>query len=282
MNWTPGGCTNRRIISKPVNLFGLGRCLSLAAVGLALISCGGGGSGPDLVLTETPETLLAALPAQTTQALVWSRSVTLPSGVDAGKAMGTLFSLDDANGVPPAAAGLLHGVQSGVSLPNRQVSFFLGHNDDAASSFSHAPAGMPKPFGPGDLFYLSVYRSTLVAFRYHRPSQVRAWQPDTRSWVDFNDPALPHDTTYPVRNVQTVANHLLVTYDRRVLWGGRPLNLISPVFTDARLFYLSGYADGHSRLAVVRRDESGQVTAGLIDCEWTPPGQGIQPGRQAT
>ena len=279
MNWTPGGCTNRRIISKPVELFGLARCLSAAAVGLALISCGGG-SGLDLVTTDTPESLLAALPSQTTQALVWSRSVTVPNGVDDGKAMGTLFSLDDANGVPLAAAGLLHGVQSGVSLPNRQVSFFLGHNDDAASSFSQASAGMPKPFGSADLFYLSVYRSTLLAFRYHQPGPVRAWQPDTRSWVDFNDPAIPYDPVYPVRNVQTVANHLLVTYDRRVLWGGRPLNLTSPVFTDARLFYLSDYADGHLRLAVVRKDYRGPsttiVAAGLIDCKWMPPSRELE------
>lgn len=252
----------------------------MAALGLALISCGGGGNeGPDLVLTQTPETLLSALPLQSTQALVWSRTVSVPGGADDGKSMGTLFSLNDANGAPLAAAGLLHGVQSGVSLPNRQVSFFLGHNDDLASSFSQSQAGLPKPFGPQDLFYLSVYRTTLLAFRYHQPGQVRAWDADTRRWVDFNDPAIPSDPVFPVRNVQTVANHLLVTYDHRLLWGGRPLNLLSPAFTDSRLFYLSDYADGHLRLAVVRESwvgpAAGVAYAGLIDCEWAPPSRDL-------
>ena len=280
MSLTQEGCTGKQTIATLGQPVAVGWRLGLMAVVLALTSCGGGeDAGPDLIVTQTPQALLSALPAQSTQALLWSRTVTVPNGTDLGAAMGTLFSLDDANGVPLAAAGLLHGVQSGVSLPNRQVSFFLGHNDDVASSFSQSQAGMPKPYGPADLFYMTAYRDTLLAFRYHRPGQVRAWQANTRTWVDFNDPAIPHDSVYPVRNVQTVANHLLVTYDQRVLWGGRPLNLRSPVFADARLFYLSGYANGRLRLAVVRKDSSDPaapvVSAGLIDCEWTPPSRDV-------
>jgi hypothetical protein len=247
------------------------RLLHPACMGALLLAVAGCGSGDETARVETAEDVLASFPLAPEGTPRWSYQATLDLGDDDGRPLGTLFQLNNAQGQLLAAAGFVHGMQTTASNDGRALNFFVGANSDPASRFS--PVSMPtaatQPFGAGDLFLMSTFRGKLLAYRYHQPGGIRVWDEPTQTWSDYRHPALVHAVVSSVRNIQTVDNRLLVSYEDGVWFDNRPLDLTPLGVSSLVIISMAEYSAGVFNFSVVGMQGNGDLQASVVSCQWS-------------
>lgn len=246
--------------------------LRRAWMGAWLLAMAGCGSGDEPAKVETAEDVLASYPQAPAGTFRWSYQATLDLGIDDGRPLGTLFQLNNAQGQLLAAAGFVHGMQTTASNDGRALNFFVGSNSDPASHFSpvSVPTAATQPFGAGDLFLMSTFRGKLLAYRYHQPGGIRVWDEPLQKWSDYRHPALVHAAVASVRNLQTVDNLLLVTYEDGVWFDNRPLDLSPLGVGSLVIISMAEYSAGAFNFSVVGKQGDGELQASLVSCQWSP------------
>ena len=189
-------------------------------------------------------------------------------GADHGQNFGTLFEARDESGRTAMGAGFPGVYNTQFRLDHHVLQFYVrGAVDDEAFELERLPR--PGPDCGTDLFDLG---GTLYAYSYVHERQVKAWDPDSKTWNP--EPLPPSGVLNQGHGRTRLGDGILNFRTNHVDYDGRQI-LSAPGQGNYRNFY---YALGHLFFYHTLRGEEGFTR--LYACPWLPSDDGpIDPAR---